>query len=122
MNTIELESECDADGEQRRHQRHSVRRPAKFFDPQTGKYTVCATCDLSIGGALLEVDHAMPTRPGDEIHLAIAQKRRQPLLRRNEMIRASVVRTLQDAAGRTFIGVAFPPATALPLASHRLAA
>lgn len=122
MITIDHEPESNAGDERRTHPRVDLQRPVKVFDPQSGKYHTGSTCDVSAGGVLIELAHAIPARPGNDVLLGIAQKRRQPLLRRNEMVPARIVRTVHADGGRMLLAAEFPPETALPLERPRLAA
>jgi hypothetical protein len=122
MITIEHQPELHMEGDRRRHQRLNIQRPVKLFDPNSGKYHLGSTCDLSVSGVLIELTHAIGVRPGDEILLGIAQKRRQPLLRHDDMVRAKVVRTISTVGGRMLLAAEFPPGAALPLGEQRFAA
>lgn len=114
MITIDHKPEPDEGSERREFPRVNIHRQTKLFDPQSGKYHLGSTCDLSACGALLELHRPIGARPGDTILLGIAQKRRQPLLRKNEMIRANVVRTMQAEGGRMLLAAHFPPDAAMP--------
>lgn len=112
MNTINHELEPDDGTDRRRSPRIRIQRPTKLFDPQSGKYHLGSTCDLSSGGVLVELSRPIGARVGDIVVMGIAQKRQQPLLHRNEMIRANVVRTMQTNDGGMLLAAQFPPEAA----------
>jgi len=121
MITIDHVPEPGSDEDRRVHPRSAVERPVKLFDTRSGKYHAGSTCDISVGGVLIEMPHTLPCRPGDDVLLGIAQKRREPLLRRNDMIRAKVVRMMHTENGRLLLAAEFPPHMAMPLPQRRAA-
>ena len=94
-------------GERRSEERECVCRPCKIFDPGTGKYWEGSTANMSPGGALLAIPRPLDIHPGDRIHIGIAAKRRQPVLRAGEMIEAEVLRALLTVDDQTLLGVRF---------------
>jgi hypothetical protein len=122
MITIHQGPSPDEGDERRSHVRISSCRPVKVYDERSGKYHIGCTCDVSASGVLLELPHAIAAQPDDEVLIAIAEKRRQPLLRQNEMIRATIVRILRADGGRMLMALAFSPEAELPLATFRRAA
>ena len=95
------------DGDRRRHDRVMVNQPCKIHDPRSGKYIAGQTPDMSNGGLLVELPRVVSLNPGDEVHVGVALKRRQALLRCNEMIKAQVTRALHTADDRTLLGLMF---------------
>lgn len=95
------------DTDRRAHPRVPMSRPGKIFDPRSGKYHPAELRDLSHGGMLLDLPHLRAFRPGDVVLVGLAEKRREPLLKRQDMIRAEVVRSLGTPCGRTLIAVEF---------------
>lgn len=93
------------DGERRRHVRVAVNQPCKIHDSRSGKYIAGQTQDISSGGLLVELPRVVSFKPGDEVHVGVALKRRQTLLRCNEMIRARVTRALHTADDQTLLGL-----------------
>lgn len=91
--------------DRRSHPRVALERPCKLYDPQTGKYRAGVTCDFSQGGFLVRLDQRLNSHPGDVLYIGIAQKRRQILLRSNDMVRARVTRIIGTPAGHWLIGL-----------------
>jgi c-di-GMP-binding flagellar brake protein YcgR len=122
MITIHHEPSPDEGDERRSHVRISSCRPVKIYDERSGKYYIGSTCDISAGGVLIELPHAIAAHPDDALLVAIAEKRRQPLLRQSQMIRATIVRIMRADSGRMLMALAFRPEATLPLTTSRLAA
>jgi hypothetical protein len=95
------------DGDRRRHVRVTVNQPCKVHDPRSGKYVGGQTQDMSGGGLLVELPRLVSLKPGDEVHVGVALKRRQALLRCNEMIKAYVTRAMHTVDDRTLLGLRF---------------
>jgi hypothetical protein len=95
------------DRERRESPRIRVTRPCKLFDPRSRKYIAGSTCDVSAGGMLLRVSRPLDLDPGDRLFVAVAQKRRQALLRSSDLIQLEVVRTVPLSTNETAIGVRF---------------
>jgi len=95
------------DGDRRRHPRVAVKQPCKIHDPRGGKYCAGETQDMSSGGLLIELPRLISLKPGDEVHVGVALKRRQALLRCNEMLKAHVTRALHTVDDRTLLGLKF---------------
>ena len=95
------------DHERRDWHRISLSRPCKVFNPRTGKYIAGTTRDLSGGGLLLNLQRRPDAEPGDRLYVAVAQKRRQPLISADEMIESKVVRTLSLTSGETGLALRF---------------
>ncbi len=100
--------------EHRRHERHSVCRPCKVFHEPTGRYIAGFTADVSAGGALLDLTHQRPLRPGDRIEVFIAWADRV-LLTSQDAIVAEVKRTMVRGNGRQLVGVQFAQELAAPV-------
>lgn len=95
------------EGDRRRDVRVPLSRPCKIHDPQTGKYIGAVTQDISAGGVLVEVPRILSVRPGDTIHVGVAMKRRDALLRCTDMLKAAVTRALHTVDDRTLLGLRF---------------
>lgn len=109
------------EGERRRHVRMPLSRSCKIHEPQSGRYIIATTHDISTGGALIEVPRVLSLRPGETIHVGVAMKRRDALLRGTDMLKAAVTRALHTVDDRTMIGLQFDePLTDLD-ATHRAA-
>lgn len=95
------------EGDRRIHSRLPLAQPCKIHDSHSGKYIAATTRDISMGGALIEVSRLVSLKPGDTLHLGVAMKRRQGLLRCNEMMKAQVTRSVQTVDDRTLLGLQF---------------
>ncbi len=93
------------DEDRRTHPRIALQRPCKVCEPRSGKYYAGHTCDLSEGGMLISIAQRMNIKPGDVLHVGVAQKRRQVLLRTNEMVRLRVTRCFGTPDGHWLIGL-----------------
>lgn len=93
------------DSERRQHERIPIERPCKVFDPRSHKYLLGSTCDLSASGMMLKLEHPLQIVPGEILHVGVAQKRRQMLLRSSEMTPVRVVRCLHSPEGETCLGL-----------------
>jgi len=110
------------EGDRRRHPRVPVEQPCKIHDPHTGKYIAGCTRDVSIGGALIEVPKLLALNAGETLHVGVALKRRQGLIRCNEMIQAAVTRIMHTVDDRTLLGLRFQQPAADEIRSPLLAA
>lgn len=95
------------DGDRRQHARVTVHQPCKIYDSRCGRYIAGQTRDISGGGLLVELPRLVSLKPGDEIHVGVALKRRQALLRCNEMFKACVTRAMHTVDDRTILGLRF---------------
>lgn len=77
--------------DRRRHVRFGVARPAKVFRRAAQRYEAAASCDLSFGGARLEVRTGRAFEVGEIIDLGVAL-RDDALLRSPTLLRAVVLR------------------------------
>ncbi len=93
--------------DRREHPRVQMTRPGKVFDPRSGKYLSAELRDISEGGMLLQLSSPLTIEPGDEIFVGLAEKRREPMLKRHEMIRSEVVRALGLPSGGTLLALSF---------------
>lgn len=93
------------DSDRRLHERTQIERPCKVFDPRSHKYLLGSTCDLSVSGMMMKLEHPLQIMPGETLHVGVAQKRRQMLLRASEMTPMRVVRCLHSPEGGTCLGL-----------------
>lgn len=105
--------------ERRQDVRVDVARLGKVYDPRSRKFLPCATCNLSRGGAMLEVVGRLPLQAGDRLMLGLPQSARQAVVPANEMVEVEVVRALPTTDNRQGIAVRFlaPAAPSLALAA-----
>lgn len=105
--------------ERRQDVRVDVTRLGKVYDPRSRKFLPCATCNLSRGGAMLEVVGRLPLQAGDRLMLGLPQSARQAIVPTNEMVEVEVIRALPTTDNRQGIAVRFlvPAAPSLALAA-----
>lgn len=108
--------------DRRESPRINVKRPCKVYDPKGRKYLAGITRDVSTGGMLLALNHPVALKPGDQVFVGVAQKRRQALLRTRDMTEAEIVRTLSSTAGETVLAIRFTDDTQGMLPATRRAA
>lgn len=77
--------------ERRRHRRFGIERDGKVYAPETRQYSPARTRDLSVGGAMLEVDVERPFAPGQRVDIAVASTA-DGVIRNESMVQAVVVR------------------------------
>ena len=92
--------------ERRQNTRTPLMRPAKVRCRQTGKYYQGRTCNVSNGGALVEIDHPSLMVAGQSVQLGVAWTSRNMLLGDHEMIDATILRSL-GMAGNQRIAIRF---------------
>ncbi len=105
--------------ERRQSPRIDLTRLGKLYDPRSRKFLPCSTCNLSRGGAMLEVVGRLPLCAGDRLMLGLPTTSRQALVTANEMVEVEVVRALPTTDNRQGIAVRFvaPAAPSLALAA-----
>ncbi len=96
--------------ERRRYPRQQIDRPAKLFHEETLRYTDARACDLSAGGALVEVRMARAFLPGDRVRVAFDWLGKG-VLEHQAMIPATIVRAEPEADGRRRLALAFEHAS-----------
>lgn len=77
--------------ERRRHRRFGIERDGKVYAPDTRTYSPARTRDLSVGGAMLEVDADRPFTPGQRVDIAVASST-DGIVRNESMVQAVVIR------------------------------
>ena len=110
-------------GDRRVHPRIDYSRPCKIFSPALQKYFLGATLDLSTGGMLIRSPHLVDVRPGDTLHIGVAAKRRDQFLRAEEMLGATVIRSMKTVDDHTTFAVKFDQEqSTVEIATLRMAA
>ena len=104
------------DADRRTHRRFPVSRPGKIFRRATQQYTPATTCNLSLGGALLEIDTDRPLAAGELVDLAIAY-REQTILPATMLQPAIVTRVATSPSGRQCVAVRYLDRGTLSLAA-----
>jgi hypothetical protein len=92
--------------DRRRDPRLEVRRPVKVHCLETGRYLAGTTCNLSPTGAMVEVAHPSLLVPGQRVRVGIAWTTRQTVLNNDDLVDATVVRSLGEGAAQ-FLAVRF---------------
>ncbi len=77
--------------ERRRHRRFGIERDGKVYAPDTRTYSPARSRDLSVGGAMLEVDCERPFAPGQRIDITVASST-DGIVRNESMVQAVVIR------------------------------
>jgi c-di-GMP-binding flagellar brake protein YcgR len=108
--------------ERREHERVSIARPCKLYDPRSGKYVPGTTANLSCGGAMIRSDRPLHLAAGDRLYVGIALKRSDSMLRRHDMSDSVVVRSLHTTDGHTALAVRFVDPIEVAAPAARLAA
>ena len=78
--------------DRRKHQRHSIERPAKLFCPKSGRFLAGRTRNISAGGVLVEVDACETVESGDSVLMTVAFGDRF-IVPMSELVPCSVIRT-----------------------------
>lgn len=95
-----------AGAERRRNKRFSVARPGKAFRRSTQQYAPITSRNLSVGGALLEVQTQRPIGVGELVDVAIAFRER-PVLQSESLVSAIVTRAEPVQDGRQTVAVRY---------------
>lgn len=107
------------DWERRETDRYDYARPCKVYVPRMEKYFAGVTWNISEGGALVQLNTPMHLERGERVLVGIAAKRRDALLKSDEMLEASIARALKTPSDATAIGLQFRTPIAVPV-SHPL--
>lgn len=95
-----------AAADRRRNKRFAVARPGKAFRRSTQQYAAVISRNLSVGGALLEVQTERPIGVGELMDVAIAFRDR-PVLQSESLISAIVTRAEPVSGGRQTVAVRY---------------
>jgi c-di-GMP-binding flagellar brake protein YcgR len=112
----------ELDEDRRYDRRIKLERPCKVYEPRLEKYFSATMNDFSAGGMHLTIPRTLDLKPDDRLLVGVAQKRRQVLLRSQEMITVRVARCMHGADGCTYLGVELIDRTQSQPEATRLAA
>jgi hypothetical protein len=96
--------------------REPVTRPCKMLHIPSRRYAQARTCNVSAGGALIELDMPRQLMPGEEVDLVIAW-RPAGVLDSGQMVRAKVIRSSTGDSGRQMVALEFSEAGHTALAA-----
>ncbi len=77
--------------DRRRHRRFTIERDGKVYRTLSRQYVSSKTRDLSVGGALLEVDSDRPFTAGERVDIGVASST-DGIIRNESMVQAVVIR------------------------------
>ena len=103
-----------AENDRRRHIRSDLMRPCRLFVPDMEKYLHGMTCNISLGGLLIQISRPYPLKPGDILRVGIALDDRQGFMQARDMFEASVVRAFGTPSGQMMVALKCDK-TSLPL-------
>lgn len=98
--------------ERRLHARQHVMRPCTLFRRRTQRFVAARTCDVSSGGALIEIAAARPLVEGETLDVGIAWSR-SPILSADSLIEAKIVRVIQRDDTHQLVAIRFDHAHVL---------
>jgi hypothetical protein len=93
--------------ERRRHPRYNVRQFGKIYDWRSRRYIPCMTCNVSAGGAFIELARPLPFQRGDRILMGFSNSQRPALFRASDLFEVEVMRAHITPDGRQGLGVRF---------------
>lgn len=102
--------------ERRRHERRELKRPCKVLHAATFRYMAAYTCDVSPGGAMIELSQHRPLAIGDQIDVLVDWNE-QGIVSQQAMLPARVVRLGEHEGLRQRVGVQFDREQALVAAA-----
>lgn len=102
--------------DRRRDRRFPLTRPGKVFRRSTQRYATAVTRNLSLGGALLEVDAERPFASGELVDLAVAF-RDDAVVPSSSLVRAIVTRVEPIDRDRQTVALRYLAAPARALAA-----
>lgn len=92
--------------ERRFSARQIVTRPCTLFRRRTQRFVSARTCDVSAGGALIEIETTRPLVEGETLDIGIAWTA-SPVLSSNSLVEAKIVRILQRDETHQLVAVRF---------------
>ena len=90
-------------------------RPVKIQCVETGRFLPGHTCDVSPGGAMIEVKHPSLLVPGQRVRVGISWTAQQMLLHADDMAEATVLRSLGQG-GTQHVAIGFDQPQSLSMA------
>jgi c-di-GMP-binding flagellar brake protein YcgR len=93
--------------ERRGNDRLEIVRPCKVYVPRMEKYFHGTTWNISEGGVLVQLSRPITLEQGQRVHIGIAAKRRDGLLKAGEMIQTEVLRSLKTPSDATVVALRF---------------
>lgn len=102
--------------ERRIYQRDALRCAAKVYEPRGHRYHSGVTCNISAGGALLEIKNGVPCARGEMLGLAVDWVGESPLLRPSDLESVVVmhVETKEGDPTVQYVGVQFLSTQQMP--------
>ncbi|MHC4993476.1 MAG: PilZ domain-containing protein [Planctomycetota bacterium] len=102
--------------ERRVFHRDALRCPAKVYEPRGRRYHAGVTCNVSEGGALLEVRNGAPCERGQLLGLAVDWAGDYPVMRPSDLEPVVVmhVETREDDPTVQYVGVQFTSTQQMP--------
>jgi hypothetical protein len=102
--------------ERRRHERRELKRPCKILHSPTFRYMAAHTCDVSPGGAMLELSQHRPLAIGDQVDVLV-DWHGHGIVSQRAMLGARVVRLGERDGLRQRVGIRFDREQAITLAA-----
>jgi c-di-GMP-binding flagellar brake protein YcgR len=93
--------------ERRTADRLEVVRPCKIYVPRMEKYFHGTTWNISDGGVLLQLSRVIALEQSERVLVGIATKRRDVILKADEMLEAHVLRALKTPSDSTALALQF---------------
>lgn len=108
--------------QRRAHDRYPTDVACKVFDPRSRKYLPARACNVSAGGALIEVERRRDFEPDQTLQLGLPRGPGDGFILAGDLIDASVVRCANSTEGSCWIALKFAHAVERPMAPLSLAA
>lgn len=109
--------------ERRESHRLEIARPCKVYVPRMEKYLHGTTWNISTGGVLVQLSRPITLERGERVLIGIATKRRDSILKADEMVDAEVLRSLKTPSDSTAVAMqfAFPIDVPMPVFAREAA-
>jgi hypothetical protein len=92
--------------ERRLHARQNLARPCTLFRRRTQRFVPALTCDISSGGALIEIHSPRPLVEGETLDVGIAWTP-SPVLSGAALVQATIVRVIRFDDSHQVVAVRF---------------